>query len=264
MVDIDPTTSLEPMNKWSDHQRTPFPPIYVLSLTGAQRFEPLIQQLEDHGLAYEVFWGIDGRRGLAAEHEAEIDRAAAEARMGRPMSDGEFACALSHRNIYREIASRGQQSAIVLEDDAQLSEAFFSLGPSLVHPPCGLLLFDHKNTYVRRRDRLVFPSGVKGFRVSLPPFLATGYMVSIEVAKHLAFKNGPVVQPSDWPDAILQFDSYACDPRVVTQSQSIDVNSSLEAGRRKNRHKRRKSLKRIFYRAYWRRFLTKRLSTKLA
>lgn len=241
-----------------------FPPIYILSLESAQRFGPLVAALEARGVAHQVVWGIDGRDHLPDSHEPLVDRAGAEARMGRPMSDGEFACALSHRRIYEVIAAGDAPSAIVLEDDAELSPAFFDLGPSLVAPPCGLLLFDHKNTYVRERDRLVFPGGVRAYRVALPPFLATGYMVSREVAAHLAFRNGPVVQPSDWPDAILQFDSYACDPRVVTQRARDAESSSLEAGRRRHRHRRRKSLRRLLYRAYWRRWLTKRLARKLA
>jgi len=243
-----------------------FPPIYILSLQGAQRFGPLAEALDARGLSFEVFWGIDGREHLPQSHEHRVDRAGAEARMGRPMSDGEFACALSHRGIYELIAAGDAPSAIVLEDDADPSLLFFDLGPAMVAPPCGLLLFDHKNTYVRVRDRLILPGGVHAYRVALPPFLATGYMVSREVATHLAFHNGPVVQPSDWPDAILQFDSYACDPRVVTQRgrESESCASSLEAGRRKHRHRQRKSLRRLFYKGYWRRWMTKRLARKLA
>ncbi|MCL3883968.1 glycosyltransferase family 25 protein [Marivita sp. GX14005] len=242
----------------------PFPPIYILSLKAAQRFGPLVRMLEARGLDYEIVWGVDGRERLPATHEHCVDRAGAEARMGRPMSDGEFACALSHRLIYERIAAGEAPSAIVLEDDAEPGEAFFDLGAALVAPPCGLLLFDHKNTYVRVRDRLVLPGGVCAFRMALPPFLATGYMVSREVAAHLAFRDGPVVQPSDWPDAILQFDSYACDPRVVTQRGKAACPSSLEAGRQRHRHRRRKSLRRLLYRSYWRRWMTKRLAHKLA
>lgn len=241
-----------------------FPKIYILSLEGAQRYEPLAAVLEARGLAFEVIWGIDGRTRLPEEHEHRVDRLGAEARMGRPMADGEFACALSHRKIYERIAAADAPSAIVLEDDADPALPFFDLGPALVDPPCGLLLFDHKNTYVQMRDRLILPGGVRAYRVALPPFLATGYMVSREVAAHLAFCNGPVTQPSDWPDAILQFDSYACDPRVVTQRDRNPSNSTLEVGRRQQNYRRRKSLRRLFYKAYWRRWMIKRLARKLA
>ena len=241
-----------------------FLPIYILSLKDAQRFMPLAKALEAHGVDYEIFWGIDGRDGLPAIYEKNIDRLGAEARMGRPMSDGEFACALSHRQIYMRIAEGDAPAAIVLEDDADLSQAFFSLGQLLTEPPCGLLLFDHKNTYVKLRDRLFMAGDVYAYRMVLPPFLATGYMVSREVAAHLAFRDGPVKQPSDWPDVITKFDSYACAPRLITQRNRASEVSGLEEGRRRHKYKKRKSLRRIFYKAYWRRWITKRLAYKLA
>lgn len=240
-----------------------FPPIYILSLQAVRRFEPLARTLDERGLKYEIVWGVDGRHGLPGIFESQINRRAAQARMGREMSDGEFACALSHRRIYEIIAAGDEPSAIVLEDDAEPSEAFFDVLHLLSSPPCGLLLFDHKNTYVKRNDRLLLSKNHYAHRVTLPPFLATGYMISKEVARYLAFQNGPVVQPSDWPDAILQFDSYACQPRLVVQRDGTDATSSLELGRRKNNHRRRKSLHRLFLKSYWRRWLAKRLSRKL-
>jgi glycosyl transferase family 25 len=241
-----------------------FLPIYILSLKNAQRFKPLVEALEARGLPHEIFWGIDGREGLPEVYEQDIDRVAAEARMGRPMSDGEFACALSHRLIYQRIAEGSAPAGIVLEDDAEPSEAFFSIEQTLLKPTCDLLLFDHKNTYVKRHDRLKITEGVTAYRVVLPPFLATGYMVSRELAAHLAFRNGPVTQPSDWPDVITKFNSYACNPRVITQRERTINTSGLEAGRQKQGYRRRRSLRRIFYKAYWRRWLKKRLSYKLA
>jgi len=241
-----------------------FPPIYILSLKDAQRSGPLVELLTAHGLPFEIIWGVDGRHGLPKMYEELIDRDGAELRMGRPMSDGEFACALSHRLIYERIASSEAPSAIVLEDDAAPMHPFFEIGPNLIEPPCGLLLFDHKNTYVKTRDRLLFKQSLCAYRIMLPPFLATGYMISKEVATYLAFNNGPVVQPSDWPDAILKFESYACNPRIVIQKNRTESTSTLEKGRRKQKYKKRKSYRRLLFRSYWRRWLIKRLSKKLA
>ena len=56
-----------------------FPPIYILSLEGAQRFGPLVEALAARGLSYEIFWGIDGRERLPDKHEPRVDRAGAEA-----------------------------------------------------------------------------------------------------------------------------------------------------------------------------------------
>ena len=241
-----------------------FLPIYILSLKNAQRFRPLTEALEANGLPYEIVWGIDGRSSLPKVYEQEIDRIGAKARMGRPMSDGEFACALSHRLIYKRISERNAPAGIVLEDDAELSEAFFSLGQASLVPQCDLLLFDHKNTYVKRYDSLKLKDGVAAHRVVLPPFLATGYMVSRELAVHLAFRDGLITQPSDWPDVITEFRSYACSPRVIAQRDRAMNSSGLETGRQEKGYRRRRSLRRIFFKAYWSRWLKKRLSYKLA
>jgi len=58
------------------------------------------------GLQYELFFGVDGRRGLPAEHEPLVDRSARINAGSRPMSDPEYACALSHLMIYRRIVER--------------------------------------------------------------------------------------------------------------------------------------------------------------
>jgi len=51
---------------------------------------------------------------------------------------------------------------------------------------------------------------------------------------------------------------------VITQRGRSAGTSSLEAGRRKHKHKQRKSLRRLLYKSYWRRWMTKRLARKLA
>ena len=57
--------------------KTPWP-IIVLSLDGEDaRRAPLLERLAALGLPFEVFIGIDGRKGLPPRWEAEIDRNAA-------------------------------------------------------------------------------------------------------------------------------------------------------------------------------------------
>ena len=65
-------------------------PIVVLTLPGdEERRAPLVKELERLGLAYELFTGVDGRRGLDEQWESEIDRAAARRYIGYDMTDGE-------------------------------------------------------------------------------------------------------------------------------------------------------------------------------
>jgi glycosyl transferase family 25 len=94
-------------------------PIFVISLPGCEaRRQPLLDALAGLGRPAEVILGVDGRNGLAAEHEPFIDRPGAERSLGRPMRNAEFACALSHQLVYRLIEERGLAGAVVLEDDA--------------------------------------------------------------------------------------------------------------------------------------------------
>ncbi len=80
------------------------PHIFVLTLAGAEdRRGPLVKQLDDQRLSYELFFGIDGQNGLPAEYENLIDRQSAQENLGRPMSDPEFACELFHNKIYHKI-----------------------------------------------------------------------------------------------------------------------------------------------------------------
>ena len=99
------------------------PHIFVLTLAGAEdRRGPLVKQLDDQRLSYELFFGIDGRSGLPAEYENLIDRQSAQENLGRPMSDPEFACAPSHNKIYHKIIEREISCAIILENDITISD----------------------------------------------------------------------------------------------------------------------------------------------
>ena len=88
-------------------------PILVLTLQGDDdRRSLLTSALDQKSLDYELIYGVDGRAGLTPEHEPWIDRNLALIRMGRRLSDGEFACALSHLQMYDLILKRGRECLI--------------------------------------------------------------------------------------------------------------------------------------------------------
>ncbi|OOY02725.1 glycosyltransferase family 25 protein [Thioclava sp. F28-4] len=100
-------------------------PILVISLQDAAKRRAMVsKQLEALGLSFKFFDAIDGRSGLPAAYESQVDRAGTEAYFGRPMSDGQYACALSHLAVYRQIVEEKLPGAIILKDDAILGDAF--------------------------------------------------------------------------------------------------------------------------------------------
>ena len=88
-------------------------PVFVLSLPDCHdRRARVSAALDGLGLPFEFVDAVDGRRGLPPEYESQIDRPLAQ-KKGGILSDAEFACALSHINIYRRIVSENIDYALV-------------------------------------------------------------------------------------------------------------------------------------------------------
>ncbi len=91
--------------------------VFVISLPDCRdRRTRISAALDGLGLPFEFFDAVDGRQGFPPERESEIDRTEAW-RKGNFLTDAEFACALSHIDVYRRIVSENIDHALVLEDD---------------------------------------------------------------------------------------------------------------------------------------------------
>ena len=105
----------------SETDSSAFIPILVISLPDCtDRRERIARHLNDLSLPFEFLDAVDGRHGLPAECEPLVDR---ESRRGSraadgPMTDAEFACALSHIQACRQVLERNLSHALILEDDA--------------------------------------------------------------------------------------------------------------------------------------------------
>ncbi|PKP71893.1 MAG: hypothetical protein CVT82_00570 [Alphaproteobacteria bacterium HGW-Alphaproteobacteria-4] len=226
-------------------------PVFVLTLNGNEaRRAPLLSQLDDMGIRYRLWIGFDGRHGLPAELESLVDRYGAERELGRPLGNGEIACALSHRAIYAEIAREGLAWAIVLEEDAIIGHAFrdFVLGTAIAD--FDLLLLDHKGGYgLPCRSRQMAGGGVR-YRVGIAPCLTTGYAISAAAAAHLAGAAVPLRRTADWPIDISRMNTWAAVPRIVDHPDEAASGSSLRLERK---DVVRQGFARRLTGAYWRR-----------
>ena len=229
------------------------PYIFVLTLEdAAARRKPLIKKLERLGLDYELWFGVDGRRGLPLGFESQIDRAVAREKLFRTMTDAEFACALSHRAIYQAICDRSLPSAVVLEDDAILAETFAGFLSNYHEPPCDLLMLGHLKSRVARWGAIQLGHGFKAYRLLSNSQTTTGYYLTRSAAKSILTRSTPISYVADWPCDIASLDSRAIHPRLVNrpvEGSGSHIEDQRTAQKGSGRTKR--FLKPLYWKTWW-------------
>jgi glycosyl transferase family 25 len=243
-------------------------PIIILSLDGEDaRRAALLDSLTALGLPYEVFMGIDGRKGLTPRWEAEIDRNAARQHLGRDMTDGEFACALSHREIYRRILQEGWDGAVVLEDDAVFALEFSKFMTQKLYTKADIIMLYHSHARVRGGASTILP-GVKMYKLAYSSSGAVGYCLNRKAAILLNTANTPVCKVADWPSTFKGISATVLVPQIVGHPPEAFEFSHLEeqrgavTPRRDTRSFTRH--KRIFKLSFWKSWIGKRLSRRVS
>ncbi|WP_322891618.1 MULTISPECIES: glycosyltransferase family 25 protein [unclassified Yoonia] len=240
-------------------------PVYILTLAdAAERRQPLVDALDEMGIPFTLWHGVEGRRGLPADYAHMIDRAAARKKLRREMGDGEFACALSHHLIYRDIVEKSHPLALVLEDDARITPDLRNFLAQLDRDDFDLVLLDHQNARIIENERLQFPSGQIAYRVIVQPYLTSAYIVTRQGAVALVEGSLPITAPADWPFDISHLRTYAIDPRMVRQ-QGGSLPSYLNHERPNQPLRRvRPPAARFLTAAYWRKKFRKLRSRRIS
>lgn len=234
--------------------------IYVLSLASdTERRARLVAQLRALGLDFEIFNAVDGRNGLPEEYYRRVDFVKAAARLGRRLGNGEAACAISHALIYERILSEGHPYALILEDDVQVDQNLLRLIASEAHTRYDLLLLNHRFSYVWRFSERPLFGHFKTYRLLLPCWMTAAYVVSRRGAEYLLQHSRPIDHTADWPGDITEIGARVCVPMLVQHPEETKLKSNLSC----ERHKVIDRL-RFFKRFYWRRWVRKRLSTRIA
>ncbi len=111
-----------------------FDKIFVVTIRRAtERQQHVTERLQ--GLQFEFFYGVDKQEhsmeelktdGLYSEHKAKAFH-----RYDKPMSHGEVACALSHRNLWQLIVEQKYERVLVFEDDVVPDENMFRFIPDI-------------------------------------------------------------------------------------------------------------------------------------
>jgi len=250
-------------------------PIFVISLPIAEKRRKAISTaLTDLGLSFEFVDAIDGRASLPPQYEGFIDRDKARIEMGRNLTDGEFACALSHQKVYKILLDREIPRAIILEDDAIPLTGFKSFLDQNGPEAADLILFDYNRVRIWRKPAKLSFGGISLHPVVSNPFLTTGYSVSYHGAEYLRANSFPITRPADWPCDIVRLGAHITIPRLIDHPEDKSTNSYLEQDRKALEQDRKAAraqmslnkparYKRFGKKAYWVKWIKKRLSVEL-
>lgn len=202
------------------------------------RREAIQKQLNRLGLEYTFFEAIRGSEHIDS---AMYDDLGARKLEGRSLRAGEIGCALSHAALYAEIVRLGLPMALILEDDAILSEAL----PSILTVLESGVLAQGDLVSLSRCDAFIPWSArpiTQGFRIA-DPFLVrygsiaqtVGYVITREAAKAIELINIPVRFPADsWGHylGMVRFRGLLPSLSLVTQRVELGSRTS-ESGTRK-------------------------------
>lgn len=244
-------------------------PVRVISLTDSnERRKRMREQLERLSIPFEFVDAIDGRTGLAPELESMIDRPGTEAEFRRCMTDAEYACALSHMMIYRQILNNDLPGAVVLEDDAILGSLFQEFLDTKGYEAGDLIQLDHwKGGVWKHFRRYRLTANIELARASKNADLTTGYTISRTAAAHILMHGLPLRAPADWPCDVSVLRTMLALPRVVDHPEIGGGESFIETERagfkRRPPPNKNRSL-RFFKRSYWRRWWVKRMTKQVS
>lgn len=209
-------------------------PIYVISLARrGDRRAHMTRVLNRLGLRAEFVDAVDGV-ALSKADLARYDRNRALRVYGAEMNRAEIACCLSHLKVYQTMLARGDDMALVLEDDvecdADLAEVLRAIVDHSRQPWLVLRLQSTKGSIIQGDraatvgDRRELIRGRCIARVRSGVLGGCGYLIKAEGARRLLRYGWRPFMPADqmidryWENGI---DPYVLRPFPVRQSPRI-------------------------------------------
>lgn len=247
-------------------------PIWVISLAdAADRRRNVEAQFAALGLPFTFLDAVDGRSGLPASCEHQVDRPGTLARYGFPMSDGEYACALSHQLAYQKVLDERLPGAIILEDDVLLTTNFRRFYETRGYEAAPLIQFFYFHAAVWKMGRLETPTA-RLQRLAASAFMAVGYSITAKGAATMRTHGLPLRGKPDWPcDTARLLGHYITEPRLVLHPDP-DASHSFLSGTRVGLLPEdfdfsadyAKGWRRLYSPASWKRLLTRAFRQELS
>lgn len=176
--------------------------IFVINLRRSVKRRDLIsRQLDRLGLPYRIYEATDGK----ALDEQELRRHCGPQWEQVNLTAGQIGCALSHYGVYQQMVAENIDTALILEDDLQLSPDLPLLLPALenqlrVDEIILLYFVPGRGCQVTRADEVALPQGYQlRFPMSIGNVLsATAYLLKNSTARKLTETVYPIHLCADW------------------------------------------------------------------
>ena len=211
------------------------PKIIVISLKNSTRRENIAKRLSGLGLAFTFFDATDGKKLPASVLESvDYDFYPKHYLSPKPLTLGEIGCAISHIKVYEHMVENNIESAIILEDDAIVSQHFKEIVEDTlnkINKNHELIFFDHgkvKSHFFKKQI-------VEGYRLAhykTPSknsrrciIYATAYLITLSGAKKLLNYAYPIRLPADYLTGLIQktrVDTYGIEPPCVFRGLNSD------------------------------------------
>lgn len=144
--------------------------IYVINMERSKdRWISISKQLDEIGVPYTRFEAIEGSKISNLSELFDIKRFEHESY--HKLSIGEAGCALSHIGIWQKIIDDNEAGALVIEDDAILTDSFLALYNSLKNNTND---YDYLNLSPSPEDKHIKLSDLKNNRTILECFSKDG------------------------------------------------------------------------------------------
>ena len=174
---------------------------FVITLEHSQARRDLIStRLAELGIPFEFYPGVDGRKVDLLAHP-NYSKWKRRMFFGRDLSKGEFGCVLAHQSLYEHIVANNIEAALILEDDAILTNELPAVVGALTqHPETWDLVrfLGREKNY--RASRKIAPLPGTQSHLARPhgtPGVAYGYLISNLAASRLLSMMGKNWLPID-------------------------------------------------------------------
>ena len=187
------------------------------------------QRLTEMNLSYERMPAVNGSQLSTEELHSCYQPALNKKLYRRPLSAGEIGCYMSHRNCWVKIQEQQLDLALILEDDAEMSDQLSALLDSIekIQQPWDIIkLCDPP------KKKVIFSSAQLNIDFNLclykkVPSRATGYVVSLNGAKKLLEARKHFARPVD--DDMQFYWEYSGNIFGVEPSPIWNAASSLQS-----------------------------------